>query len=187
MFDAERAALRTTFVLSRPTVRGTLVVAFLYTAQAAACVLLLTAAYSLTTHYGVTWAIISAILALQPGLHQSVVTSVVRILANTVGATAGLLVGSRVGTGEKSLLLTIAIVVPTCELLRLGLAVRTACVAAVIVLTVGGGTGGHWLGTAAERFVATVAGCGSALVVQLLTDVLRKAAAGRPRFGKPRP
>ena len=181
MFDAERAAIRQTFRLSRPTVRETLAVAALYTAQVTACILLLTWAYHATRFEGVTWAVISAVLALQPGLHQSVVTSVVRILANTVGAAVGLAVGELLGTGEWQLVLAIAVVVPTCELLRLNLALRTACVAAIIVLTVGGGLGGHAhvVSTGAERFAATVAGCGMALLVQLTTDLLRKAVPGR--------
>ena len=182
MFTAERAAFRRTFVLSRPTVRQTLAVAALYTAQAAGCVVLLTWAYGHTARGGLVWADISAVLALQPGLHQSIVTSVVRVLANTVGATVGLLVGAWRPTGKWPLILAIAITVPVCELLRLGLAGRTACVAAIIVLTVGGGMGAghpHLVTTGAERFAATVAGCGSALLVQLATDLIRKVFAGR--------
>ncbi len=182
MFQAERDALRTTFRLSGPTVAGTLAVAALYTAQAAACVLLLTAAYRHTAHHGDTWAIISAVLALQPARSQSVVTSVVRILANTVGASVGLLVGHLRGNLELRTIAAIAVVVPTCELLRLGLAVRTACVAAIIVLVVGGGLDAHpnFVTTAEERFAATVAGCGAALLVQLATDLLRKRLSGPP-------
>ena len=181
MFDQERSAFRQTFVLSRPTVRQSLAVAGLYTAQATACIVLLTWGYRHTSHGGGVWADISAILALQPGLHQSVVTSVVRVLANTVGAAAGLLVGSLVGSGEWQLILTIAVVVPVCELARLGLAVRTACVAAIIVLTVGGGLDGHphLVTTGAERFVATVVGCSAALLVQVATDLLRRRVRGR--------
>jgi len=182
MFEAERDALRSTFRLSRPTVRATLALAAVYTAQVTVCVLLLSWGYRLGHFEGVTWAVISAVLALQPGLQQSVVTSVVRILANTVGATVGLAVGELLGTGEWQLILAIAIVVPTCELLRLNLALRTACVAAIIVLTVGGGLGGHLhvVSTGAERFTATVAGCAMALLLQLATDLLRKALPRRP-------
>jgi uncharacterized membrane protein YgaE (UPF0421/DUF939 family) len=181
MFDAERDALRRTFVLSRPTVRETLAVAAVYAAQAGACVLLLSWAYHHTAHGGATWAVISAVLALQPGLSQSVVTSVVRVLANTVGATVGLAVGELAGEGTWQLVLAIAVVVPTCELLRLNLALRTACVAAIIVMTVGGADGHapHLVATGAERFVATVVGCSSALLVQLLTDLARKALPSR--------
>ncbi len=182
MFQAERDAIRDTFRLSRPTVRQSLAVAALYTAQATTCILLLTCAYRRTAHHGDTWAVISAILALQPSRHQSVVTSVVRILANTVGAAVGLAVGELLGPGPWQLIVAIAVVVPTCELLRLNLALRTACVAAIIVLSVGGGMDGHphLVTTGAERFAATVAGCGTALLVQLATDLLRKALPGPP-------
>ncbi len=183
MFQAERQAIRSTFKLSRPTVRETLIVSALYTAQATACVLLLSWGYRHTKHHGDTWAIISAILALQPSRYQSVVTSFVRILANTVGASVGLLVGETMIhlADEWQIILAIAIVVPTCEMLRLNLALRTACVAAIIVLAVGGGMDGHpkLLTTGEERFVATVVGCGAALLVQVATDLIRKAITGR--------
>ncbi len=182
MFQADREALRQTFRLSQPTLGRTMAVAAVYTAQAAVCVVLLTGGYHRTGFGGVTWAIVSAVLALQPGLQQSVVTSVIRILANTVGAGVGLLVGQFLGTGEWQLILAIAVVVPTCELLRLNLALRTACVAAIIVLTVGGGgLAGHVPSTAVERFAATVVGCGAALLVQLTTDAVRSRIPARRR------
>ena len=182
MFEAERAAFRQTFVLSRPTVRETLALAAVYVAQAAVCVVLLTVGYKHTAHGGAMWAVVSAVLALQPGLQQSVVTSVIRILANTVGAAVGLVVGELAGGGMWQVILAIAVIVPVCELLRLSLALRTACVAAIIVLTVGGGLDGHVARlstTAAERFTATLIGCGTALLVQLTTDLVRKRLPGR--------
>jgi uncharacterized membrane protein YgaE (UPF0421/DUF939 family) len=185
MFEAERQAIRETFKLSRPTVRETLLVAALYSGQATACVIVLFWVYRhLTAHHGDTWAIISAILALQPSRRQSVVTSLIRILANTVGASVGLVVGEVLVhlPNEWQIILSIAIVVPVCELLRLNLALRTACVAAIIVLAVGGGLDGNpklLKTTGEERFVATVIGCGSALLVQAATDLARKAIGQR--------
>jgi hypothetical protein len=54
-------------------------------------------------------------------------------------------------------------------LLRLDTALRTACVAVVIVLTL---SEGHVLTTAEDRCFATIAGCLMALMVQLITDII---------------
>ena len=88
-------------------------------------------------------------------------TSVVRVLANTVGAGVALVVGhlaAVIGPVHRQVAVSIAVVVFTCELLRLGQALRTACVAAVIVLTVGGP---HLSSSGEERFAATIVGCGT--------------------------
>jgi uncharacterized membrane protein YgaE (UPF0421/DUF939 family) len=176
MFKAEIDALRATFRLSRPTLRETLMVAGLYAAQATVCVVSLKWLYSQQHWAGTLWAMISAILALQPGLSQSVVTSVIRIAANTVGAGVALAASNIPLQPELQLILALVIVVFACELLRLELALRTACVAALIVLTT---SEGHVLTSGTERFTATVVGCLTALLVQLMTDSIRKTLPGR--------
>ena len=171
MFEAEAKALRETLKLSQPTLRETMLVAVLYAIQAVICVVLLKWLYSHENWNAVLWAIISAILALQPGLSQSVVTSIIRIAANTVGAAVAL-GASRINLHpELRLILALVVIVFTCELLRLNLALRTACVAAIIVLST---SEGHYFVSGTERFTATVMGCLMALVVQLLTDALLK-------------
>jgi uncharacterized membrane protein YgaE (UPF0421/DUF939 family) len=176
MFDVEKKALKETLKLSRPTLRETMLVAALYATQAIICVVLLEWIYSRWHWLGGLWAIIAAILALQPGLSQSVVTSIIRIAANTVGAGVALGVAHvRVVVLHRSvelqLILSLVIIVFTCELLRLNLALRTACVAAVIVLTA---NDGHVGTSAMERFSATIGGCLMALVVQVISDVVLK-------------
>ena len=184
MWEAERAAFRTTFVLSRPTLRATMAVAAVYALQATGCVVALYWGYDRTGYPGVTWAVVSAILALQPGLHQSVVTSVVRVLANTVGAGVALAVGHVggrlgpvAGTVPAQVAVSIAVVVFACELLRLGQALRTACVAAVIVLSAN--HMGQLSSSAEERFAATVIGCGTALAAQVVTDLVGRSLPRR--------
>jgi uncharacterized membrane protein YgaE (UPF0421/DUF939 family) len=186
MFKAELESLRLLFKSRRPSLRETLQVAALYSVQAAVCILLLEWGYSLGHFEGSIWAVISAILALQPGFGQSVVTSVLRILANTVGAFVALIIGNVPGLGppEMRLILAIVIVVFTCELIRLDQAVRTACVAVIIVLTIGGET--HFLiSSGEERFFATIVGCGLAMIVQLVTDMIRERLKGQKRVIEP--
>ena len=171
MFESERQALRETLKLSRPTLRETMMVAALYATQAIICVVLLKWLYNAEHWSAVVWALIAAILALQPGLSQSVVTSIIRISANTVGAAVALGVSRLDLHPELRLILALVIVVFTCELLRLNLALRTACVAVIIVLSA---SEGHVLTSGTERFTATIMGCLMALLVQLLTDALLK-------------
>jgi uncharacterized membrane protein YgaE (UPF0421/DUF939 family) len=175
MFQAEIQALRSTLKMSAPTLRQTMVVAGLFTAQAVICVVILKWLYNREDWHGILWAMISAVLALQPGLSQSVVTSVIRIAANTVGASVALGVSQFPIRQEFQLILSLVIVVFACELLRLDLALRMACVAAMIVLTNGEG---HIVTSGTERFTATVIGCLMALLVQLITDVIRKKCTG---------
>jgi uncharacterized membrane protein YgaE (UPF0421/DUF939 family) len=179
MFTAERESLRALFSTPRPSVWETLEVAGLFSLQATICIVLLEWGYSRTLLDGRIWAIVSAILALQPGFQQSVVTSVLRILANTVGAGVALFIGwtSYLGPPEVRLIMAIIIVVFTCELLRLEQALRTACVAVIIVLTVGGKS--QIVSSGEERFLATILGCGMAMFVQLATDFIREKMKGR--------
>jgi uncharacterized membrane protein YgaE (UPF0421/DUF939 family) len=193
MFESHREALRQIFKLPRPTMRETAVFAALYIAQAIICILALNALYSAIGWLGVLWAMISAVLALQPGTAQSLATSILRILANTVGAIVGYLVGRYLGDGLWQLLAALTIVVILCETARLDPALRTACVAVIIVLTA---NNGNVRTSSFERFWAVLMGCGMAMAVQIITDILRRllfrttlpspvqVAAATPELGK---
>jgi uncharacterized membrane protein YgaE (UPF0421/DUF939 family) len=171
MFESHREALRQIFKLPRPTVRETAIFSAIYITQAIICILALKGLYHVTGWLGVLWAMITAVLTLQPGIAQSLATSVVRILANTVGAIIAYLVGRYLGDGLWQLLSALTLVVVTCECARLDPALRTACVATIIVLTT---NNGH-LGTSSfERFSAVTIGCAMAMVIQIITDVLRQ-------------
>lgn len=177
MFEAEKKKLKETLKLSRPTLRETMLVAALYAVQAVVCIVILHWLYDWRDWHGVLWAMVAAIMALQPGLSQSVVTSFIRITANTVGAGVALGVAQLHVREEWQLIISLPIIVFSCELLRLNLALRTACVAAVIVLTT---SEGHVQTSALERFTATIVGCLMALVVQACTDaVLKKVLPDR--------
>ncbi len=178
MLKAQLASVRLLFQLPQPSIWKTIQIAALFSVQVAVCIIVLESGYRRTHYEGSIWAVVSAILALQPGFQQSVVTSVLRIMANTIGAGVALMIGWTPGLGppEARLIIAIVIVVFTCELVRLELALRTACVAVVIVLTVGGPT--HVLSSGEERFFATVIGCGVAMFVQLATDLIRERVLG---------
>jgi uncharacterized membrane protein YgaE (UPF0421/DUF939 family) len=177
MFKAEIQSLGATFKMSRPTLRGSMLVAGLYAGQAVVCVVILKWVYAHAHWHSVMWAMISAILALQPGLSQSMVTSIIRIIANTVGAVVALAVSQIPFKPELKLIVALVIVVFGCELLRLETALRTACVAAIIVLST---SEGHFFESSTERCTATIVGCLMALVIQLLTDMTWSRLRSRP-------
>jgi uncharacterized membrane protein YgaE (UPF0421/DUF939 family) len=170
MLESYRQTLGQMFKLPRPTVRETAIFAALYIAQATVCILALKVLYAAVGWLGVLWAMISAVLALQPGTAQSLATSVLRILANTVGAIVAYVVGRYLGNGLWQLLAALTLVVIVCESLRLDPALRTACVAVLIVLTA---NDGHVRTSSIERFSAVLIGCGTAMAVQVITDFLR--------------
>ena len=170
MFQTHSQALSEIFKLPRPTIRQTAIFSALYIAQAIVCILALKGLYAHFGWLGGLWAMISAVLALQPGTRQSLATSIVRIHANTVGAAVGFLVGRYLGDGLWQLLAAITLVVIVCESLRLDPALRTACVAVIIVLTA---NNGHVATSSLERFSSVLLGCGMAMAVQIITDIAR--------------
>ena len=156
----------------RRTTRQTLQLAFLYALQAILSSALLIVGYQLTHARALNWAIISAILVIQPGIEQSIAASAVRIAANLVGGLIGLAIGALLGDGYPQLLFALLLTVSACELLRLDLGLRTACVAAVIVMVTA--PDGHVTTSALERLSAVIVGCFTALAVQLIAERFRR-------------
>jgi uncharacterized membrane protein YgaE (UPF0421/DUF939 family) len=135
MFESEKKALEKCFKLPRPTLRESLLLAAIYAAQAVLCTTVLTLAYAWAKAPDVGWAIISSILVLQPGITEALAASIARILANIVGATVALIVVWFLGVGLWQILLAIVVIVFLCELLRLDMGLRAACVSAIIIMT----------------------------------------------------
>jgi uncharacterized membrane protein YgaE (UPF0421/DUF939 family) len=173
----ESTALRQLVQSPRPTKKQTLLVAAVFAAQVIICSVLLHLGYRSAHAAGVNWAIISAVLVLQPGIGQSIAASAVRIAANLIGAVIGLIVGYAVGTGSWQVVLAMVIVVFICEPLRLDFGLRTACVSVIIVMTA---NGGNVLTSSIQRFSAVLIGCGIAVVIQLLTDRLHIRTVAPP-------
>ncbi|MGC4033334.1 MAG: FUSC family protein [Tepidisphaeraceae bacterium] len=120
---------------------------------------------------GMTWAIVSAILILYPGITQSFSAAMLRIAANLLGSAIGFTVGYWAGTDLTYIIVALIITVFVGELLRMDLALRTACVATVIVMSA---KDHHVETTVAERLVSVIIGCGTALSVQLAASPMRR-------------
>lgn len=186
MFDRqELATLVQTIQIQSPRERKSqdFALAILFAGQVIVCAVLLHSGYYLFRAQGVYWAIISAILVLQPGFAQSVNASVTRIAANLIGALIGLVIGYSLGTGSWQVVSAMVIVIFICEPLRLDFGLRTACVSAIIVMTAHGSE--SVLTNSIERFLAVVVGCGLALVVQLLADRIREKLGWQKMLAPP--
>jgi uncharacterized membrane protein YgaE (UPF0421/DUF939 family) len=83
--------------------------------------------YNLAGAQGSIWAIITAVLILQPGLDNSMSASGVRIVATLLGASVGTAATLLIGAGAVALLAGILVTVILCYLVRLDLHVRQAC------------------------------------------------------------
>ncbi|HEY4328938.1 MAG TPA: FUSC family protein [Phycisphaerae bacterium] len=182
---AEYLALLRRVQTERRTTRETLQEAAGYAIQIVLCAAFLLWAYNLVGAQGVMWAIVSAILVVQPGIEQSISTSAIRIAANLVGGAVGFGVGVFCGTTAGPLLAALVITVFVCEILRLDLGVRTACVATLIVMT---SSVGKVSTSSFERLTAVLIGCLVAILLQIVVGTLRHmfgSNAPRPSSQEP--
>jgi uncharacterized membrane protein YgaE (UPF0421/DUF939 family) len=170
MFEFEKHACLQAFKLPRPTLRESMLLAAIYAAQAIACTALLTVGYNIAKAPSAGWAIISSILVLQPGITQSLTASVARICANVVGAIVALTIAHFFGNGTAQLLAAILIIVPLCEVLRLDMGLRSACVSAVIIMTF---RESSILVTGLDRSISVIIGSALAVIVQIAGSRLK--------------
>jgi hypothetical protein len=170
MFEPERHALREVFKLPRETMRESIILGAIYAAQAVICAALLSFGYERAQAPGLGWAIISAILVLQPGIQASVATSIARICANVVGAAVAVGVERWAGLGTWQLLVAILIVVFICEALRLDMGLRAACVSVVIVMTF---RETRVVLTSVDRSISVIIGSALAVIVQVAGSRLK--------------
>lgn len=167
----ERFAILRLIQVDRPNNRESFQTAVLYAAQVVLASALLMEGYHWYGSPAGLWAVVSAALVVQPVMEQSIAASAVRIAANTVGGVSGILVGYFLGDGIWQFLLALVLVVFICDLLKLDLGLRTACVSVAVIMI---RSEGHVLTTSRERLVAVVIGCVTALLVQLLAEAVRK-------------
>ncbi|MFO0860746.1 MAG: aromatic acid exporter family protein [Phycisphaerales bacterium] len=160
---------RTLFAQPKPW-KMNLLLAASYSAQAviASSILLIGRLYNVEP-LAVTWAIISAIIAIQPGLQQSLSASLMRIVANIVGALVGLGLGLLIGIGSWQLLVGIVVVVLLCQFMRLDEGLRIACIAVVIILSMNNLS---LLSSATERALTVIVGCFVGTAVQYIAEVI---------------
>lgn len=162
---------RTLLSHPRPWKRNALLAAS-YSLQAMVASSILFLGYTFTDSLAVTWAIISALIAIQPGLQQSLSASLMRIVANIVGALVGLGLGLVIGIGPWQVLVGILLVVVLCQFLRLEEGLRIACIAVVIVLSMSlASTVVH---SAVERSITVIAGCVVGTMVQFAAEMISR-------------
>jgi len=148
----------------RRTMRESLLAAAFFALELAAVATVISVAYHYFGQPGATWAIISSVLVLYPGITQSFSAAFLRIFANLLGSLVGLAIGAWLGTDMPQVILALVIVIFIGELLQMDLALRTACVAAIIVMS----ANDHNVRLSAiERISAVIAGCAAALAVQI--------------------
>jgi uncharacterized membrane protein YgaE (UPF0421/DUF939 family) len=148
-----------------------LVQAGIFAAQAVICTIASVTIYRWAGASGGLWAAVSAILVLQPGVRQSLAASVVRVLANLLGAGTGVLVSLAYPHGLTAVCLALALVIILCELLRLDLGLRSAC-ASLLIVTLSPDP--EVLHRGVERAVAVSVGCAIALLLQLALVWMRR-------------
>jgi uncharacterized membrane protein YccC len=156
----------------RASNRETMQTAALYAGQVILAVSLLMEGYRLWSNLSPLWAVVSAILVVQPATEQSIATSVIRIAANTVGGFAGILVAYFLGDGIWQFLLALIVVVFICEMFKFDLALRTACVSVAVIML--RSESGKVATTGSERLIGVIIGCVTALGIQLLAERVRK-------------
>ena len=167
----ERPALLRLIQSPRRTTRQTLAIATIFAVQAVICTVVLMSGYAWFRAGAVNWAIVSAILVLQPGIEQSITASAIRIAANVIGAGVGLTIGSLFGQGVWQVPLAMVIVAYACEFLRLDLGMRSSCVSVVIVMLA---NEGRIASSSVERLAAVLIGCLLAIALQIAVDRARQ-------------
>lgn len=168
----ERFSILRLIQADRPSNRESLQTAALYAGQVVLAVSLLMEGYRLWTSLSPLWAVVSAILVVQPAMEQSIATSAVRIVANTVGGFAGILIVYFLGNGIWQFLLALVVVVLVCDLFKLDLALRTACVSVTVIMLKS--EDGRVAMTSWERMLSVIIGCVVAVCVQLLAEAVRR-------------
>jgi uncharacterized membrane protein YgaE (UPF0421/DUF939 family) len=146
--------------------RQSVLFAMLFALEAAICAAVLWIGYTLAKAPDLGWAMVSAFLVLQPEFSQSLTIAFTRTAANLIGAAVGLAIGSTMGVGLFPLILSIVIASIICGLLRLDAALRTACVAIVIVLNANHTS---LVASGAERFASVTIGCLTGVLLQMAT------------------
>ena len=146
-----------------------------YAVEAAICASLLWTGYAWSGFDGGRWAVVSAIVVLQPGVTQSFHSSVFRILANLIGVSVGLAAVWLLGTAAWQVILAMLVVIVCCLSLRLEQSLRSACVSVIIVMTTGEG---HVVANGIQRAVGVAIGATLAVSVQLLVESVWRGLRG---------
>jgi|SRR5579872_270075 len=151
----------------RKSTKESLIEAGVFALQASISALLIVPAYDHFKAPGALWAVVSAVLVLQPGFSQSLTSSSVRVVANLLGAGIAALIGLTLGDQLPEICLALISIILICEFARLDQGVRSACASVLIVMMK---TDETILQRSVERATAVAIGCGVALLLQIITQ-----------------
>ena len=141
-----------------------------YALRTAASATVAMAAFRFLGAQGGVWAVVSAMVVIQPETRASVGAAFLRVVANLVGVVVGVSVGYLLGSLPILALAAGSFAVTFfCRLLRLDAAARSACVSmAIVLLKDPSGV----LGSSEIRVLGVLTGCGVALLVTVVAHRL---------------
>jgi len=143
--------------------------AFLYTCKAAVAATLAILLCDLFQLPWAVWAVVSALIVIQPSLHPSLRASVVRVVANLIAAVVGSALHAIIGVQLIDLVLGIMAVGMICHHTKLDDGLRAGYAAvAIVTLAMPDNT----VGGAVNRVIAVILGCLCALLVNVVFDKL---------------
>jgi uncharacterized membrane protein YgaE (UPF0421/DUF939 family) len=161
--------------------RQSMLFAILFALEATICTVVLWIGYTWAKAPDLGWAMVSAFLVLQPEFSQSLSIAFTRTAANLIGAATGLVVGIMLGVGPASLVVAIVLASIICGLFRLDAALRTACVAIVIVMNANHTS---LVASGTERFVSVTIGCLTGIGLQMITQPLTRRLRHSPSIAE---
>jgi uncharacterized membrane protein YgaE (UPF0421/DUF939 family) len=136
----------------------------------AGCITLL--AYPLLGAQAGIWAVVTAVVVIQPDTRASVAAAALRMVANIMGAGVGLVVGELLGAQEVvALAVGLLIVAFVCRALRLDATARNASASLAVVLFKDP-TG--VLGSSETRVLGVLTGCAVAFIVTVAAAQLER-------------
>jgi uncharacterized membrane protein YgaE (UPF0421/DUF939 family) len=144
--------------------RKSLVEGMIMALEAAVCAVVIIWTYNHWHLAGAMWAVVSAVLVLQPAFDQSFSTALIRVIANLLGAAVGSLIMVAHGHSTEDICVALAVVIIVGERLRLDKGLRSACASVVIVMM---STESSVLHRGVERASSVAIGCAVALILQL--------------------
>jgi len=144
----------------------------IFSIKAAVAAVLSVVCYDLLGLSSPGWAAISAVLVIQPTLHSSFKSSMVRVFANLAGAFGGAALMVTLHHMLPALTLGVLLTGLICYLLKADDAMRPAFAAVVIVIST---SDPHVWHSSLQRVAAVIVGCICALAVGFLFDKLSNA------------
>jgi len=141
--------------------------ALIFSTKAAVAAVAAVLLFGLTGLTGGIWAAVSAVIVTQPSVHPSVKASLMRVIANLIGASVGAVMSVALGHQMLSLAVGVLVTGMICHFTKLDEALRPAYAAVVIVIMSPDTRG--WYGPL-DRVLAVFLGCVCALVVGFVCD-----------------